>query len=90
MICRDNTTDIVPLGSRRKSSMVRPKRFCTSSTAIDRSGPICAGLLTPSDETEWQTKQPVWTNHAPGPFFISSSALSSSAVRGSLRGAPAT
>src|SRR5262249_50951339 len=51
-IWRESTTDIVPVGSRRKSSIVRPNRDCTSSTAFDRSGPICAGLFTPSAEIE--------------------------------------
>ena len=48
-ICRDSTTCIVPLGSWMKSSRVRPKRDWTSSTAVERSGPIWAGLFTPSD-----------------------------------------
>src|SRR5262245_33297230 len=90
MIWRDNTTDIVPVGAERKSSTVRPNRLWTSSTAVDRSGPICAGLFTPSADTEWQTKQPVFTNQAPGPVFIASSAVFSSTVCGSVRGVPGT
>ena len=89
-IWRESTTDIVPVGSRRKSSRVRPKRVCTSSTAVERSGPIWAGLFTPRAEIEWQTKQPVFTNQAPGPSFIRCSASFSSAVCGSVRGTPGT
>ena len=48
--------------------------LCASSTAVERSGPICAGLFTPKTEIEWQTKHPVCTNQAPGPVFIRSSA----------------
>ena len=69
---------------------MRPNRLCTSSTAMERSGPICAGLFTPSAAIEWHTKQPVFTNQAPGPVFIASSAARSSAVCGSVRGTPAT
>ena len=89
MIWRDSTTLIVPVGLARKASTVSPKRLWVSSTAVERSGPICAGLRTPSADTEWQTKQPVSTNQRPGPVFITSSAASSSALRGSVRGAPA-
>ncbi len=72
----------------KKSSTVLPKRLCVSSTAVERSGPTCAALFTPSAETEWQTKQPVFTNQAPGPVFIRSSSAISSAVCGSVRGTP--
>ena len=75
----------------RKSSIVRPNRLCTSSTAVDRSGPICAGLFTPSAEIEWHTKQPGL--HEPARPARSSSAprpSTSSGVCGSVRGAPAT
>ena len=88
MIWRERTTAIVPVGAFRKSSTVRPKRDCTSSTAVERSGPICAGLFTPSAWMEWQTKQPVLTNQAPGPLFIRASSAISSGVCGSVRGVP--
>ena len=39
-----------------KSSTVMPNRFCVSSTAVERSGPICAGLFTLSAAIEWHTK----------------------------------
>ena len=90
MIWRDNTTLIVPVGLARNASMVTPNRLCTSSTAFDKSGPIWAGLLTPSAEIEWHTKHPVCTNQPPGPVRIATSALSSSALRGSVRGVPDT
>ena len=65
MIWRDSTTAIVPVGSRRKSSTVRPKRACVSSTAVERSGPICAGLLTPEEVAEEQRMKT-----GPGAWFV--------------------
>ena len=61
----DSTIAMVPVGSRRKSSSERPKRFGTSSTAIDRSGAVAAGFQMPYTEIEWQLVHPVCTNHAP-------------------------
>ncbi|MDQ2675247.1 MAG: hypothetical protein M3Y34_00430, partial [Actinomycetota bacterium] len=39
----------------------------TSSTAIERSGPIWAWLFTSKADTEWHWTHPVSTNHWPGP-----------------------
>ena len=52
MIWRESTTLIVPVGLARNASTVKPNRLWVSSTAVDRSGPICAGLFTPSAATE--------------------------------------
>ena len=90
MIWRDSTTLIVPVGLREEVVDGPPKRLCTSSTAFDRSGPIWAGLFTPSAEIEWQTKQPVSTNQRAGSrLHAPPRPPVPPALRGSVRGAPA-